>query len=240
MSFFPRLMLLSLALCLPLAGQEDAPRTVIDADSLEMQGTDDRNYFYFRGNVRVVGEELEIRCQELVVTASRGGDSDGVVGEIGAIESIVASGDVHITQAGRQALAGRAEVNPRAGTVTLSENPRIIDSEVEVEGFQFVFHSEDRRVETIPDPDATPERPSRSRVTLSNLPAMGFSQPESQIGVRDRITPKPEDGGQMTEDGSRSTEDGGQVTEEEEEEMPTAADMLDPDEASDPEEEEAP
>lgn len=177
----------------PLAAQQaEGPRTVIDADTLEMQGTDEHNYFYFRGNVRVSGDQLDIRCQELVITAGRGGNAEDTVGEIGAIERIVASGDVNITQAGRQAVAGRAEVDPRAGTVTLSDNPRIIDDEVEVEGYQFVFHTEDRRIETIADPDAPADQPSRSRVTLSSLPPIGFSQPKEAIRVLDRLPPPPE------------------------------------------------
>src|SRR5690554_5972596 len=101
------------------AQQAQPPRTVIDSDTLEMQGTDAHNYFYFRGQVRVSGDQLEITCDELVVTATRGGDPAATVGEIGAIESIVASGNVHIFQGGRQAIAGRAEVDPRGGTVTL-------------------------------------------------------------------------------------------------------------------------
>lgn len=189
--------LLSLALLavvpfVPLGAQDAAPpRTVIDADTLEMQGTDDRNYFYFRGNVHVSGDQLEIKCHELVITATRGGETDATVGEIGAIERIVASGEVHITQAGRQALAQRAEVDPSGGTVTLSGSPRIIDDKVEVEGYQFVFHTEDRRIETVADPDATPERPSRSRVSLSSLPPIGFSQPEEQIRGFDRLPAPP-------------------------------------------------
>lgn len=184
------LILLGFGALLPAVAQEaEPPRTVIDSDSLEMQGTEERNFFYFRGNVEVNGQNLRISCDELVITASRGGDADATMGEIGAIEKIVASGNVEIVQAGRKAVAGRAEVDPVAGTVTLSDNPRIIDGEVEVEGYQFVFYKEDKRIETIPDPNATPDEPSRSRVTLGALPPIEFAQPEEEITVLEHVQP---------------------------------------------------
>lgn len=182
------LTLLAFGASLPAIAQDaEGPRTVIDSDSLEMQGTGERNFFYFRGNVHVSGQNLEIHCENLVITASRGGDEDATVGEIGAIERIVASGDVEIQQAGRRAVAGRAEVDPVEGTITLSENPRIIDGEVEVEGYAFVFYKDDKRIETIADPDATPDQPSRSRVSLGALPEIDFAQPEEEITVLGRV-----------------------------------------------------
>lgn len=170
-----------------LSAQEaDPPRTVIDSDSLEMQGSEERNFFYFRGNVHVTGNNLEILCDELTVVAARGG-VEGAVGEIGAIEEIVAQGSVEISQAGRRALAGRAEVDPVEGTVTLSENPKIIDGKVDVEAYQIVFYKDERRVVSIPYPESSTGKPQRSRVTLGGFADDAFLQEESDVTVTDRL-----------------------------------------------------
>lgn len=160
-----------------------AERTVITSDSLEMQGTEERNFFFFRSNVVVLGTNLEIRCDELTVIAGRQGADDATVGEIGAIERIIAVGNVQIHQAGRSAFCGQAEVDPRAGTVTLSGNPRVVDRDVEIEGYMFILHRDQRRFQSIPDPNAPASAPSRSVVRLGALPDLGFSQDEATIDI---------------------------------------------------------
>lgn len=167
--------------------QETRQPTVITSESLEMQGSEDKNFFYFRNDVLVEGTNLNLKCDELTVVAFREGGEDETVGEIGAIERIVARGDVEIQQAGRTAYAGRAEVDPRNGTVTLSESPKIVDNEVEVEGYQFVLHRGEKKFESIPDPDAQEGERNRSIVRLGALPDLGFDQDEEQIDMDDPI-----------------------------------------------------
>jgi lipopolysaccharide export system protein LptA len=180
LTFFWTILLLGV----PALGQ--APeRTTITSETLELQGTDERNFFHFRTDVEVRGTNLEISCDELTVIAFRSAPAavTEAIGEIGAIESILAVGNVRIRQEGRTAYAGRAEVNPVAGTVTLSESPRIVDGDVEIEGYQFVLFRDQRRFQSIPDPNAPPGQPSRSVVRLGELPDLGFSQAEDTIGV---------------------------------------------------------
>lgn len=174
----------------------EAERTIVTSGTLEMQGTDERNYFYFRDDVEVRGTNLEIRCDELTVIAGRAGAAAEGFGEIGAIESILAVGNVVIHQEGRTAYAGQAEVNPREGTVTLSGSPRVVDGGVEVEGHQFVLFRDERRFASIPDPNAPLDRPSRSVVRLGELPDLGFSQAEEtiQVGRDQPIAREPENG----------------------------------------------
>lgn len=161
--------------------------TIITSERLEMQGTETRNYFYFRGDVDVKGTNLNLACDELTVVALREGPDTAAIGQIGAIEEIVAQGSVQIHQAGRSAYAGRAEVDPRAGTVTLLQNPRIVDGEVEVEGYQFVLHRGEKKFESIPDPNAPEDAPSRSVVRLGAMPDLGFDQPAESISVDERL-----------------------------------------------------
>jgi lipopolysaccharide export system protein LptA len=178
--------------CSALPAQQDSLReTIITSDRLEMQGTADRNFFYFTGDVKVDGTNLQIVCNELTIVAMRKGTETATIGEIDAIQQITARGSVEIHQAGRSAYAGLAEVNPLDGTVTLSENPKIIDGEVEVEGYQFVLHKGDRKFESIPDPNAPANAPSRSVVRLGAMPDLGFDQPEEEITVDDRIDTNP-------------------------------------------------
>jgi lipopolysaccharide export system protein LptA len=176
-----------------LYGQDDSLReTIITSDRLEMQGTADANYFYFTGDVEVEGTNLRILCRELTIVAMRKGEETATIGEIDAIRKITARGDVEIHQAGRSAFAGLAEVNPREGTVTLSENPKIIDGEVEVEGYQFVLHKGERKFVSVPDPNAPKEAPSRSVVRLGAMPDMGFDQSEETITVDENLEIEPE------------------------------------------------
>lgn len=160
-------------------------RTTIDSDELEMQGTDERNYFYFRGNVHVLGNDLEIMCEELTVTAHRGGHETDTVGEVGAIERIVATGGVEIDQAGRQAFAGRVEVDPTHGTITFLDQPVIVQGDVRATAYGFVFHTREKRLEAIPAPEGT--GPRRSTISLPSLPQMTFNLDEEEITVDERI-----------------------------------------------------
>lgn len=171
-----------------LAQDQVTEKTVITSLHLEMQGTAEKNYFYFTGDVRVKGTNLDILCDELTVISRREGPDGATIGSIGSIDQILASGSVEIHQAGRSAYAGRAEVNPQGGTVVLSQNPRIVDDEVEVEGYQFVLHKGDKKFESIPDPNAPAEAPSRSVVRLGAMPDLGFDQEEEAISVDDKLT----------------------------------------------------
>lgn len=163
-------------------GQGDLERTVITSDTMEMRGSAERNYFTFRGGVQVRGTNLEIRCDLLTVIAGRGGDAvaEQVVGEFGALEAITAVGNVEIHQAGRSAYAGRAEVDPRAGTVVLKDGPKVVDGEVEVTGYQFVLHRGERKFEVIPAPDGQGGA-GRSTVRLGAMPDLGFEQDEAAL-----------------------------------------------------------
>jgi len=154
--------------------------TVVTSERMEMQGTEDKNYFTFENDVKVRGTNLSINCEKLTVVSARSGGANETVGEIGAIETILAEGNVVIEQAGRIAFAGKAEVDPAKGIVILSDQPRIKDDDVEVEGYQFVLYRGEKKFESIPDPNAAPGE-SRSKVRLGALPDLGFDKPSEEI-----------------------------------------------------------
>lgn len=169
------------------AGEGQPEPTRISSTSLKMQGSGDRNHFYFEEDVIVTGTNLELRCQQLTVVALRAGEIDATIGEIGAIESIVAVGGVEIHQAGRSAYAERAEVDPVAGTVVLKGNPRVVDGEVEVTGYEFILRQGERIFEVVPDPNVENPADSRSVVRLGSLPDLGFDQEAEAITVDEAL-----------------------------------------------------
>lgn len=138
----------------------------------------------------VSATNLEISCDRLEVLADRtGGDPDGM-GEIGTIRAITAIGNVIITQEGRTAYAGRADVDPVDGIVVLSESPRVVDNEVEVTGWKFVLERGKRTFKVIPDPNAAPGQGQRSKVSLGALPDLGFSQDDLSNAPKPALTPE--------------------------------------------------
>lgn len=158
---------------------EDMPRTVVESDALVMNATAEQNLFYFTGNVRVTGTNLVVTCERLeVVTTRKGDDTEAVIGELTAIESIVATGRVKIFQAGRLITAGRAVLNPREGRVVLTDHPKIIDREVEVSGWRIILLKGERKALV----EANPEQGQGGRPTvkLDSLPDLGYREKEPE------------------------------------------------------------
>ncbi len=181
--------LLLLPLSLPGAEESAQPAetTVIVSDHLQMKSTEDKNYFYFDQNVQVEATNLVVKSDRMEIIALRENqenDPDATVGEIGAIESIVATGNVEIFQTGRIAYAGRAEVLPREGKVVLSDSPRVVDGETEISGWQIVLNKGERQVTVLPNPDKQASEADRERPTITlgggALPDLGFEEVEEK------------------------------------------------------------
>lgn len=113
--------------------------TTITSDQMDMQGTADKNYFTFIKNVKVNGENLALTCNRLEVVSARAGDPNATIGKIGAIETIIAKGNVVITQGTRTAYAGHAVMDPRLGLLILTEDPRIVDGDTTVMGSEITL-----------------------------------------------------------------------------------------------------
>lgn len=162
---------------LAVAGTLSA-QTAIESDSLEMQGGEDRNEFLFSGNVRVESEQLRMLTDRLLVLARREARPDATVGKIGAIESIIATGNVEIHQGGRVAYAGKAEVFPDTGLLVLSDSPRIVDENAVIEGWQIVLDRDNRTARVVPQPATDGQPGQRSRVVLDDqaIPSLDYDQ----------------------------------------------------------------
>lgn len=109
-------------------GQGDSRQeaTVVTSDLQEMITREGVTRFYFRDQVTVRGTNLETTCSMLEVISRP--DTAGADG-VGRIALIVATGDVVIQQTERTATAGRADIEPGADRLVLSENPRVVDKE---------------------------------------------------------------------------------------------------------------
>lgn len=176
-------------------GRREGPKTVIQSDSLEMRSGQVRNYFFFRDDVRVEGTNLIVTCDLLEVVARRegvGDDPDATIGQFGTIESIIATGNVEISQFGRRAEAGRAQVLPHEGRVVLTEGPRVYDGQGEVSGWRITLLRDERRALVETDPDLAEDR---ATVILSELPDLGYKGDEMVESVEQEES-GAEDGGE--------------------------------------------
>jgi len=190
------LALASLLALTSLWAEEDATdtapeETVITSDELELVGGDSENRFYFTDNVKITGTNLVATCDYMEVIAARSGPTEKTVGQMGAIQKIVMTGNVVIEQAGRIARAGRAEILPDEDKVVLTENPIVEDSQGTVEGFRMELLKGDRKAKIFGDPNAADG--GRTRVTLPGFKDLGFDDqkdaPTREPGKEDD-TPK--------------------------------------------------
>jgi lipopolysaccharide export system protein LptA len=137
---FPRLPTLLLALLTApalLSGAEKKSAaasvpTVITSTSMEMWSTDTETRSIFKENVTVTGNNLRLTCDKLDVIAVRMHGKDDKNSTLPAVEkfkTLVATGNVHIVQGGREVTCGKAEVFPGEDRVVLTEKPVVIDND---------------------------------------------------------------------------------------------------------------
>lgn len=104
----------------------ETPNTVITSTGVtEVLSTDTTTTFTIRENVVVVGNNIRLTCDRLVVVARRTGDLAATIGKQDVFESLVATGHVSILQGDREAACERAEVLPGEDKVVLSGDPVI-------------------------------------------------------------------------------------------------------------------
>lgn len=150
-----------------------AAQTVITSDQLEMETREDGNHFFFKGQVRIAGNNLEATCDSMEVVTRRAVEDEGaspVEGKFGAIDRIVAIGGVMIRQTGRSATADRAEIYPDKEYVELIGSVELENEHGIVTGPRFILEK-GKRARMLSDGGS--ERPT---VTLPGLPDLGISK----------------------------------------------------------------
>ncbi len=104
------------------------PTEITSVGPAEMVSTATETIFTFRDQVVVVGTNLSLKCDQLVVIAKRTGDPKATLGKQENFKSLVATGHVGLVQGEREAACDRAEVLPGEDRVILTGNPATVRS----------------------------------------------------------------------------------------------------------------
>jgi lipopolysaccharide transport protein LptA len=118
-----------------LSLEGDGGPLTVTAD--EMSFSNQTGVVDFTGHVIVVRSDMRMEARRLTVTLDRDGARDAR-----RIQSMVAEGEVTFTYGERTATAGRAEYDPLAATVVLTEKPRLADPAMTVEGTRITINLE--------------------------------------------------------------------------------------------------
>lgn len=166
--------------------------TIVTADRLEMKNTGVESHLVFIGNVHLTGTNLTVSCDRVEIYAEqipdiRDPDKKATIGKIGALTRILALGGVKISQEGRTATAGRAEVLPIEDKIVLTEEPVVTDTETRltVSGTRMTFFRGEKAAQI--------ENP---QVVGPALPNLGFPRGEGAQGTAPGSSPSnpPTDG----------------------------------------------
>ena len=215
------LTLLALCLASPalLRAEEAAQQTVIDSDMVEIVTEGELSRIEFNGHVDARGTDMTLSCDKLVFITPREQGSEGTIGKMSGVKSIVATGAVTITQADRIAKAGRVEVIPSEGLVILSENPRIIDAKDPgnfIESWKIIYNSKDRGVQFLPVPldQMQPgQSGGRPRVVLSEqaIPKLDYEEALGKDSKKDAPEGDTKDAGEQDKAAETATGSDGQA-----------------------------
>jgi len=118
---------LALAALLRAAEPPPATDTVITGQTMDMVSTDTETTTVFDGAVKLLGNDITVNCDHLVIVSTSIRDKAVVLAPIDRFKSLVATGNVHIVQGKREATCGRAEIFPRDNKLVLTEKPVVVD-----------------------------------------------------------------------------------------------------------------
>jgi len=181
----------ALTLCIALAqsaGQvgSDTPQdTIITSAYAELRNDGVEAYTMFRDNVRLTGTNLEVTCDLLEVFGEEQPNDGETVGQLGPMRTrrLVATGNVVIKQAGREAHAEKVEVLPLEDVIILTGSPvTVTDTQATYEGAEIRFRRGDRQIEI-----------TKPRGVFRPLPDLGFPQDSGEASPPnpDVATPLP-------------------------------------------------
>jgi lipopolysaccharide transport protein LptA len=166
--------------------------TVITSERLEVDYA--RNIFTFKGNVLVVDQQMTLRADKMVVflravtntavTATNAAVTS--TNTMPAVQKIIATGSVFITQPRRSASCAHAEYTAEDGRVVLTENPKVESPDGTVTGEKITFWQGQDRMDVEsgthlilfpenmkpPAPDHTPAPMNGSTNAPSGIPSI--------------------------------------------------------------------
>lgn len=148
---------------------EPQPTVIESAGPGEMVSTDKETTITFKDRVVVTGTNLRLSCDYLEVVVLRKGDPTATLGKVDKFRSLLATGNVRITQGDREAACGRAEVKPEEDKIVLSEGPVVAfhGDDARLAGKRITMFRGDRRV-IVEEPVST----------LPPIKDLGFDSPE--------------------------------------------------------------
>jgi lipopolysaccharide export system protein LptA len=160
-------------------------KTTVTADRLEARNTGVEGHYVFIGHVHITGTNLEILCDRLeIFSVSKDGMSkDVAMADSGNIRRVLATGNVSISQEGRKATCGTAEILPTDGKIILTDNPFITDenTKMTMKGTRMTVYRGERSAE-IENPE----------VVGPALPNLGFpAQPAPATPTAPPAKPAP-------------------------------------------------
>ena len=181
-----------IALATVVSGPVFSAETVITSDRLEKRTEGAEDHFFFYDNVRIAATNLVVRCDAMEVVTEGSSGEAGSVPQFGAIETIVARGNVHMDQpsVGRTAKADRAEIFPQKGEVILTGNAEVTDGQGTVKGHRMRLVKGEERA--IVEGSAAGERP---KVVLPTMPdwELGKTKKDQGDTTIERVKETPQD-----------------------------------------------
>lgn len=112
---------------LPQKPDKPKVQTQIESVRLRVQNDGEKAYFHFIDAVVLNATNMYIECDSLEVFAIREAENQETIGKFGAIQEIIATGNVRIVQEERTAKCDKAIVQPNKERIVLSGAPAIVE-----------------------------------------------------------------------------------------------------------------
>lgn len=170
-------------------------QTEIESVRLQVQNDGEKAYFLFSEGVVLRATNMYVECDSLEVFATREAEKQENIGKFGAIQKIVATGNVRIVQQERTATCQKAVVQPNEQRIVLSGSPVI-----EQPGGQFLTYNPgdeiilERGNGSI---DVRTTGPKKLKLTSSAIDDLGFEQtapvPSAEDEPEEESSDSPDD-----------------------------------------------
>lgn len=116
--------------------------TTIYANSIKMVNKDDKNLFYFSGNVHVDNPEFEAYADKIEAHSDKETKTNKY-----AISKIIGIGGIEFVKDARRAYSNLIEIYPKKGEIWLEQNARLVDRNkgITLKAHEIVLTKEDNR-----------------------------------------------------------------------------------------------